>query len=68
MAFENLISMSFSQEELAALDQAIQNMESTLSGKTVNLTPEQRQQYGRIAEQNKLCFLTIRQSENKSLR
>lgn len=40
MAFDNLISMSFSQEELAALDQAIQNMESTLSGKTVNLTPE----------------------------
>ena len=25
-----------------------------LEGKTINLTPEQRQQYGRIAEQNKL--------------
>lgn len=54
MAFDNLISVSFSQEELTALDQAIQSIESTLSGKTINLTPEQRQQYGRIAEQNKL--------------
>ncbi len=54
MAFDNLISVSFSSDELTALDQAIQSIETILSGKTINLTPEQRQQYGRIAEQNKL--------------
>lgn len=54
MALDNLISLSFSNEELTALDQALQTIHATLSGKTINLTPEQRQQYGRIAEQNKL--------------
>lgn len=54
MALDNLISLSFSSEELAAIDQALQAIQTALSGKTINLTPEQRQQYGRIAEQNKL--------------
>ncbi|MBW8523553.1 hypothetical protein K0U91_12310 [Chryseobacterium chendengshani] len=54
MALDNLISINFSDSELANLDQAIQSIESILGGKTINLTPDQRQQYGRIAEQNKL--------------
>jgi methyl coenzyme M reductase subunit C-like uncharacterized protein (methanogenesis marker protein 7) len=54
MALDNLISLSFSNEELAALDQALQTIQTTLSGKTINLTPDERQQYGSIAEQNKL--------------
>ncbi|WP_223605695.1 hypothetical protein [Chryseobacterium sp. OSA05B] len=54
MALDNLISLSFSSEELASIDQALQAIQTALLGKTINLTPEQRQQYGRIAEQNKL--------------
>lgn len=54
MALDNLISLSFSDDDLAAIDQAILAIQAALSGKTINLTPEQRQQYGRIAEQNKL--------------
>jgi len=54
MALDNLISLSFSADELNQLDQALQTIETVLSGKTINLTPDQRQQYGRIAEQNKL--------------
>lgn len=54
MALDNLISIAFSESDLATLDQAIQTIETVLYGKTINLTPEQRQQYGRIAEQNKL--------------
>ena len=54
MALENLISLSFTDEELTALDGHISGIRELLSGKTVNLTPEQRQQYGRIANQNKL--------------
>lgn len=54
MAFENLISLEFSAEELATLDTALTTIAGVLQGKTVNLTPAQRQQYGSIAEQNKL--------------
>lgn len=54
MAFENLISVQFSDAELAQLDTALSTIAQVLQGKTVNLTPEQRQQYGSIAEQNKL--------------
>ncbi|WP_343679702.1 hypothetical protein [Chryseobacterium arthrosphaerae] len=54
MALDNLISLSFTTEELSKLDQALQTIGTVLSGKTINLTPEERQQYGSIAEQNKL--------------
>ena len=54
MAFENLISLQFTPAELLQLDAALQSIEAVLMGKTINLTPEQRQQYGSIAEQNKL--------------
>lgn len=54
MALENLISVEFTNAELTKLDDAISMIESVLLGKTINLTPEQRQQYGSIAEQNKL--------------
>ncbi|WP_367118494.1 hypothetical protein [Chryseobacterium sp.] len=39
---------------MGTLDKAIQDIQSVLLGKTINLTPDQRQQYGSIAEQNKL--------------
>lgn len=54
MPLENLVSVSFTQEELNQLDGAIQEIEKVLKGKTINLSPSERKQYGRIAEQNKL--------------
>lgn len=54
MAFENLISVTFTDQELQTLDNALENIAGVLQGKTVNLTPNERQQYGSIAEQNKL--------------
>ncbi|WP_199185127.1 hypothetical protein [Aquimarina sp. I32.4] len=54
MALENLISITFAEEELNNLNQAIAMLKKALHGKTVNLTPDQRGQYGRIANQNKL--------------
>ncbi|WP_126651710.1 hypothetical protein [Chryseobacterium aureum] len=54
MALDNLISVSFSESDLETIDKAIQDIQTVLTGKTINLTPDQRQQYGRIAEQNKL--------------
>ena len=54
MALENLISIEFTEEELTALDTHLQGIQSVLTGKTVNLTPDQRRQYGSIGNQNKL--------------
>lgn len=54
MALDNLISLTFSENDLATIDQALNSIATVLTGKTVNLTPDLRQQYGRIAEQNKL--------------
>ena len=54
MAFENLISVAFTVTELETLDTALENISRVLVGKTVNLTPDERQLYGSIAEQNKL--------------
>ena len=54
MALENLISIEFTTEELTALDTHLDGIQQVLAGKTVNLTPSQRQQYGSIGNQNKL--------------
>ncbi len=54
MALENLISLSFDQEELTNLDTHITGIRNILRAKMVNLTPDERKQYGRIANQNKL--------------
>ncbi len=54
MALENLISVDFSNEEIQKLSKGISLIKEALEGKTINLTPDQRLQYGRIANQNKL--------------
>ncbi len=54
MAFENLIQVTFTDEELTKIDSALQSIETVLKGKTVKLSPDERRQYGSIAEQNKL--------------
>ena len=54
MALENLISIEFTQEELTELDTHLDGIQQVLAGKTINLTPEQRRQYGSIGNQNKL--------------
>lgn len=54
MTDKNLASVVFTTEELQKLDEALQNIENVLKGKTFNLTPDERRQYGSIAEQNKL--------------
>jgi len=54
MAFENLIQLSFTAEELKKIDDSLAEIEKVLKGKTHNLTSEERKQYGSIAEQNKL--------------
>ncbi len=56
MALENLISLTFEDHELKKLGQGIQLIREVLTGKTINLTPEQRLQYGRVSNKNKLII------------
>jgi hypothetical protein len=49
MALDNLISVVFTDEEIAQMDAALSEIENILKGKAVNLTPKQRQSYGRVA-------------------
>ena len=54
MSLNNLASVSFTTADLTQLDAAITSIATVLEGKTFNLTPEQRQLYSRVNEQNKL--------------
>lgn len=53
MALDNLITVEFTEEELATINEAIDNINTVLEGKAVNLTPDERRQYGSIADRNK---------------
>ena len=48
MALDNLIKVTFTEEEIGKLNKSMEEIVSVLSGKVVNLTPEERSQYGRI--------------------
>ena len=48
MALENLISISFTAEELTAIDTALASIEKIIKTKCVSLTPEQRTEYSRL--------------------
>ncbi len=54
MALDNLISVSFTSEELTKISAAIEQINTVLKDKAINLTPEDRRQYGSIADRNKL--------------
>ncbi|AZZ59040.1 hypothetical protein J5295_08190 [Riemerella anatipestifer] len=54
MAIDNLISVEFSAQELKTIDDAIGAILGVIQSKAVNLTPEERRQYGRIADKNKV--------------
>ena len=64
MALSNLITVSFTAAELTTLDTAIQNIADVLKNKAVNLTPEQRSQYGSINEENKLLVNKVKDTES----
>ena len=54
MALDNLISVSFTSEELTKISAAIEQINTVLKDKAINLTPAERRQYGSIADRNKL--------------
>ena len=54
MAIDNMISVDFSDQELNKIENALNEVMQLLSGKVINLTPEERKQYGSIADKNKV--------------
>lgn len=54
MAIDNLISVTLTDEEVKALNDAITSINTVLQDKVVNLTPDERRQYGSIADRNRV--------------
>ena len=54
MAIDNMISVEFTEQELTKLGNALNEVMQLLSGKVVNLSPDERMQYGSIADKNKV--------------
>ena len=54
MAIDNMISVEFTDQELTKLGNALNEVMQLLSGKVVNLSPDERMQYGSIADKNKV--------------
>ncbi|CAL2106006.1 conserved hypothetical protein [Tenacibaculum sp. 190524A02b] len=50
MATKNLISIAFTQEEVTAINEALTAIENVIKDKVINLTPEQRQLYGKLGD------------------
>lgn len=60
MAFNDLITNQFTALDWAGLDAALTAIETILKGKVVNLTPEERKQYGSVNETNKLFINKVK--------
>ncbi len=59
MPLKDLLQNKLTAADVAAINTALATIETALAGKTVNLTPEERKQFGSINEQNKLLVNKI---------
>jgi len=50
MAIDNMISLSFTDDELQTLDNAIVTIESVMSKKFISLTPDERKSYSQVSD------------------
>jgi len=48
MGLDNLISVEFTAEEEQQLDEALTTIENIMKDRVINLSPEERQEYGKI--------------------
>ncbi len=60
MGISNLNNKHLSEEQVTAVKQALQQLEEALVLLDINLTPEDRNKYGRVNEQNKLFINKVR--------
>lgn len=54
MPLKDLMQNQLSADDLSNITKAMDQLQTAITGKMVNLTPEERQKYGSINEQNKL--------------
>ena len=54
MPLKDLMQNQLSATDLSDMNKSLDQLQKTINGKMVNLTPEERQKYGSINEQNKL--------------
>lgn len=60
MPFTNFDSRHFSAAEKTTVNTALTTIETALVSKLANLTPDERQQYGSVNEQNKLVINKVK--------
>lgn len=60
MPFLNQENRHFTAEETTAIQAALTTLQTVLTPKLANLTPEERQQYGSVKEQNKLIINKVK--------
>lgn len=60
MPFTNFDNRHFSAAEKTAINTALATLETALTNKTANLSPEERQQFGSVNEQNKLIINKVK--------
>ncbi|MGH2666822.1 hypothetical protein [Flavobacterium sp.] len=60
MPFTNFDNRHFTDAEKTALNTTLNALETALAPKVANLSPEERQQYGSVNEQNKLIINKVK--------
>ena len=61
MPFTNFDSRHFTATEKTTVNNAVTAIETALATKLANLTPDERQQYGSVNEQNKLIINKVKE-------
>lgn len=64
MPLKDLMQNQITALDLNAMKAAMDGFQNSIAGKTVNLTPEERQKYGSINEQNKLLVNKVHDINN----
>ena len=59
MSISNLNNVHLSDTQIQAIKQAVTELDNAMQLLQVNLTPEDRNRYGRVNEQNKLFRLGL---------
>lgn len=59
MGINNLNNRHLTDEQVKTMNDALTSLEKAVEGVNINLTPEDRNRYGRVNEQNKLFILKI---------
>ncbi len=54
MALDNLISITLTDSDVRTIENAIKTINRVLEDKVINLTPDERRQYGSIADRNRV--------------